>query len=107
MRAMSAQRREDDMDPAVERELVRRLGEAEAAQRPAEITLAGRRYHLIPADDIQTTDDPFKDYDPERALAAIRKIEASGGGLEGIDVEAFLAEIMESREQDTPGHRFP
>jgi hypothetical protein len=104
---MCAQRHENDMSHEIERELVKRLGESEAARRPAEIVLAGRRYRLVPVEDVQTTDDPFKDYDPERALAAIELIEASSGGLKGLDVEAFLDEIMESREQNTPGHRYP
>lgn len=104
---MRAQCHEDDMSPDIERELVRRIGEAEAARRPAEIVLSGRRYRLMPVEDVQTTEDPFKDFDPERALAAIEMIEASGGGLKGLDIEAFLDEIMESRDQGTPGHRYP
>lgn len=104
---MSAQHRADDMDRDIERELVRRLGEAEAARRPAEIVLAGRRYRLVPIEDVRVTDHPARDYDPARALAAIEKIEASGGGLTGVDVEALIEDLLEAREQDTPGHRFP
>ncbi len=104
---MSAQHHDADIDHDVERELVRLLTEAEASHRPAEVKLAGRRYRLVPVDDLQTTEDPFRNYDPERALAAVEKIAASGGALKGLDVEAFHDENMESREQDTPGHRFP
>jgi hypothetical protein len=100
---MSAEHREDDIDRDVERELLRLLTEAEASHKPAEVKLAGRRYHLVPVDDIRPTEDPFKDHDPERALAAIS---AAAGALEGLDVDAFLEEIMESREQDTPDHKY-
>ena len=49
---------------------------------------------------------PFKDYDADRMIAAIDSIKASGGGLEGLDVDAFLEDMLEAREQDTPGHSF-
>lgn len=122
---MGAQTRRRDIERDVERELVRRLGEAEAEHRPAELTLAGRRYRLVPIKDNRTSaddqevdrevmpeaaslvtsgEDPFRNYDPERARAALA---AAAGALEGLDVEAFLEEILESRVQDTPGHRWP
>lgn len=104
---MSAQPRDSDIDQDIERELVRRLGEAEAEHRPAELVLAGRRYRLVPMEDVRVKEDPFKDYDPERALAAVERIRASGGILNGLDTEAFMEEIMESRVQDTPGRRWP
>ena len=71
--------------------------------KTAEVKIAGNLYRLVPVDDIQTTDDPAKDYDPAKALAAV---EAGAGAFKGMDVEAFLAEILEAREQDTPGHSF-
>lgn len=100
---MSAEHRDDGVDRDLERKLIRLLTEAEARHRPAEVKLAGRRYRLVPVDDLQATEDPFKNYDPERARAAVA---AAAGALEGLDVEAFLEEIMEMREQDTPDHKF-
>lgn len=100
---MSAHHSDNDMDRDLKRELVRLLTEAEASHRPAEVKLAGRRYQLVPVDDIRTTEDPFKDYDPERARAAVA---AAAGALEGLDVDAFLELIMDMREQDTPDHKY-
>lgn len=125
---MCAQQRDDDLDREVEQELVRRLGKAESEHRPAEVTLGGRRYRLVLIEDDRTSadrrevdrermpeaaslvtpgDDPFRNYDPERVLAALEAIRESGGALKGLDIEAFMEEIMESRIQDTPGHRWP
>jgi hypothetical protein len=42
--------------------------------------------------------DPFEDYDPGAALAALRQ---AAGALEGIDVEAFKREIWEQRGEDS------
>ncbi len=105
----------DELDPNIERELVRRLGEADAAHRSAQVTLAGRRYHLVPVEDVRTPardrvaeapampeaaslvasgEDPFRNYDPERARAAVA---AAAGALKGLDVEAFMEEIMKMR----------
>lgn len=103
---MTAQRRTNNVNRDVERELVRLLAEVEARHQPAEVVLAGRRYHLVPVEDARTAEDPFKDYDADRVIAAIDTIKASGGGLEGLDIDAFLDEIMEMRDQDTPDHRF-
>lgn len=121
---MSAQH-QDDIDRNVEKELVRRLAEAESEHRPVEVTLAGRRYRLVPIEEARTFadrreanrdrmpeaislvtsgEDPFRNYDPTRARAALA---AAAGALEGLDVEAFMEEIMESRVQDTSGGRWP
>ncbi|MDQ2784626.1 MAG: hypothetical protein M3Y58_06450 [Chloroflexota bacterium] len=101
---MSAQPQSNEIHQEVERELVRRLNRAEAEHKPAEVEIAGNRYHLVPVDDdIQTTNDPARNYDPQKALAAV---EAGFGAFKTMDVEAFLAEILEEREQDTPGHSF-
>ncbi len=82
---MSAQHRGDDIDHDVERELLKVVGEAEAARRPAEIVLSGRRYRLVPVEDGQATEDPFKDYDPERARAAVAARRArSKAGCRGV-----------------------
>ncbi len=104
---MSAQRQAKQINPDFERELARRLAEAQAESRPAEVQIAGHLYRLVPVDDVRTTEDPFRNYDPERVLASLEAIRASGGVLQGLDIEAFLEEIMEMREQDTLGHRWP
>jgi len=100
---MNAQPQPNQMNQEIERELARRLSKAEAENRPVVVEIAGNRYRLVPDDDIQTTDDPAADYDPAKAMAAL---EAGAGAFKGMDVEAFLAEILEAREQDTPGHSF-
>ena len=92
------------MTQAVEHELARRIDHARAAHTLAEVEIAGSRYRLVPVDDaIQTTDDPAADYDPAKAFAAV---EAGAGAFKTMDVEAFLAEMLEARAQDTPGHVF-
>jgi hypothetical protein len=103
---MSARPQTNDMNQEIERELARRLDIAQAQNKPAEVKIAGKAYRLVPVDDeddIQTTDDPAANYDPAKMLAAI---EEGAGAFEGMDVEAFLDEILEAREQDTPSHRF-
>jgi len=101
---MSAQPQQSQMNQDIERELARRLTSAKADNKPAEVEIAGNRYRLVPIDDdIQTTDDPAADYDPAKALAAIA---AGAGAFKGMDVPAFLQEIYEAGEQDTPGHSF-
>jgi hypothetical protein len=49
---------------------------------------------------VQEADDPFADYDPERARAAL---DGLAGTLKGVDVEALLAELREQRAQDSQG----
>ncbi len=92
------------MNQDIEQELARRLTSAQAENKPAEVVIAGNLYRLVPVDDdIQTTDDPAANYNPVKALAAV---EAGFGAFKTMDVEAFLAEILEAREQDTPNHSF-
>jgi len=100
---MSPHPQPNQMNQEIERELAQRLDRAPAENKPTEVVIAGNRYRLVPDDDIQTTDDPAANYDPAKALAAL---EAGAGAFKGMDVEAFLAEIYEAREQDTPGHSF-
>ncbi len=97
---MSAQPQPYKVHPENERELARRLNRADADREPVVVEIAGSRYRLVPDDELRTTDDPAEDYDPARVLAAI---DAGAGAFKGMDVEAFLAEISEAREQDTPG----
>ncbi len=101
---MNAQPQPHQMNQEIEHELARRLTQAQAERKPAEVVIAGNLYRLVPVDDdIQTTDDPAADYDPAKALAAIA---AGAGAFKGMDVPAFLQEIYEAGEQDTPGHSF-
>lgn len=100
---MSVQPQPYKVNPENEIELARRLSKAETENEPVVVEIAGNLYRLVPEDDIQTTDDPAANYDPQKALAAV---EAGFGAFKTMDVEAFLAEILEAREQDTPGHSF-
>jgi hypothetical protein len=100
---MSAQPQPYKVNPENEIELARRLSKAETENEPVVVEIAGNLYRLVPEDDIQTTDDPAANYDPQKALAAV---EAGAGAFKTMDVEVFLAEILEAREQDTPGHSF-
>ncbi len=101
---MNAQPQPNPMNQEIERELARRLTKAEAENTPAVVEIAGNRYRLVPVDDdIQTTDDPAAHYDLAKVLAAI---DAGAGAFKGMDVPAFLQEIYEAGEQDTPGHSF-
>lgn len=101
---MSATSQVYKLDADHERALAERLQLAESTNVPVVLEVAGERYRLVPDADpeIQLADenDPFANYDPEKVLAAI---EAGRGALAGIDVEAFLAEIHEMREQDSSG----
>lgn len=95
---MSAQPQPYRVNAENERELARRLTDAAVGNRPVVVEIAGNRYRLVP-EDIQTTDNPAANYDPAKVLAAI---DAGAGAFTGMDVDAFLAEIAEAREQDTP-----
>jgi hypothetical protein len=102
---MSAKPNRVELDPERERDLARRLEHAAASCETVVLEIGGRRCRLVPVDDddVQTTEEPAAQYDPEKALAAV---EAGVGALKGMDVEAFLAEILSEREQDTPQHSF-
>lgn len=101
---MTAQPQQHTIDRDIERELARRLTRAQAENKPAEVEIAGNLYRLVPVEeDIQTTEDPSAHYDLSRMLAAI---DDGAGAFEGLDVDAFNAEILEAREQDTPTHSF-
>lgn len=91
------------IDQEHERELARRLNSTGDDARPVVVEIGGSRYRLVPEDDIRTTDDPAAGYDPERALAAV---EAGIGAFKTMNVAAFMADMLEAREQDTPGHSF-
>jgi hypothetical protein len=69
------------------------LGRLLAEGTETEIVLesAGRRFRVV-----QETDDPFANYDPDRALAAF---EQASGIFAGQDVEALKAELRAQRVQ--------
>jgi len=46
------------------------------------------------------TSDPFAGYDSQKAREALK---VSAGALNGVDVEALIAEMDAAREQDTLG----
>jgi hypothetical protein len=101
---MSAQPQPNSMNPDIEQELARRLDVAKNENKPAEVRIAGTLYRLVPVEaEIETTDDPAGAYDPAKALAAV---EAGFGAFKTMDVDKFLADMLEAREQDTPNHAF-
>ena len=56
----------------------------------------GRRFRLVREEETE----PFAQYDPERARAALKRV---AGMFEGIDTEALKAELREQRGQDSQG----
>jgi hypothetical protein len=94
---MSAQSQPYKVDP--ESELGHRL--REASQQPVILETEGVRFRVIrETDEIPTTDDPWANYDPEKAIAAIH---ASAGALDGVNVEQLLKDIYDERGQDSTG----
>jgi hypothetical protein len=81
------------VDPASETaKLLKLVGE-----EPVTVESEGVRYRIEREEQERAT---IENYDPVRALAALRK---SAGALAGIDVEAFKREIWEQRTQDSSG----
>jgi hypothetical protein len=66
-----------------------------AGEKPITVETGGVRYR-IEREERAT----LENYDPARALAALRK---GIGALEGFDIEAFKEEIREQRAQDSKG----
>ena len=66
-----------------------------ATTAPVVLERSGRRFRLVREDE-----DPFANYDPERARAALAAV---AGMFEGIDTEALKAELREQRGQDSVG----
>jgi hypothetical protein len=67
----------------------------QAAKEPILIETRGARFRVV-----REGDDPFANYDPERARAAAMR---AFGSLKGINVAEFLAELKEERAQDSQG----
>ncbi len=98
---MNVQPQPHQMNQDIERELARRLTRARADNMPAEVEIAGNRYRLVPVDDdIQTTDEPNDNYDPQKMRAAIH---AAAGTMKGVNREELLADLRAERGQDSIG----
>jgi hypothetical protein len=97
---MNAQPQPRAMNEEIERELARRLNRAQVENRPAEVEIAGNRYRLVPVDDIQTTNDPAKNYDPQKMRAAIH---AAAGTMKGVNRDELLADLRAERGQESIG----
>lgn len=79
-------------------ELGRMIEEAQVAGQPVVIEVNGHSYRLSPQP--HAVDDPWKDYDPERAKRALAE---SAGALKGMDTERLKRELREQRGQDSHG----
>ena len=88
------------MNTEIERELARRLDVAQAENKPAEVVIAGNRYRLVPVDDIQTTDEPNANYDPQKMREAIH---AAAGTMKGVNRDELFADLRAERGQDSIG----
>ena len=83
---------------------------AQARERPLRLVSGGKQYLLEAEADHPAEanvepagrEDPFTNYDPERARAAWRAF-VEANVFEGVDTEALKAELREMRGQDTPG----
>lgn len=86
-----AERKVIHIQPGGENERLLKL----VSDEPISVELGGERFRIE-----REKRDPFEDYDPERALASLRK----GVGLfTGFDVEEFKRDIREQRGQDSIG----
>jgi len=80
-------------------ELGKVLSEAQLAGQPVVLEVNGHAYRFTPqARSIQ--DDPWKDYDPQRARTALAE---SAGALQAVDREQLLRDIYDARSQDSHG----
>jgi hypothetical protein len=68
---------------------------SQVAESPVLVETNGTRYRIV-----REKEDPFANYDPERARAALDRF---FGSLTGVDVEALLEELREQRAQDRQG----
>lgn len=84
---------------------------AQARERPLRLVSGGASYRVEAVagqeeppvvEAVAEREDPFANYDPERAKAAWRAF-AEAKVFEGVDTEALKAELREMRGQDTPG----
>ena len=86
-----------------EDELTRVLNEARTDKRPVILETPDARYQVIrETETVNLTDDPWANYDPQKALQAV---EQSAGILKesGVDVAQLLRDIAEDRTQNSTG----
>lgn len=81
-------------------ELGRQLRAAETSGEPVRVDTGEGIYTLLIEQIDRAPEDIFVDYDPQRALEALR---ASRGALSGVNTEQLLADLAEQREQDSYG----
>lgn len=97
---MSAQPQLNQINQDIERELARRLNVTQAENKPAEVVIAGNLYRLVPVDDIQTTDAPNTNYNPQKMRDAIH---AAAGTMKGVNRDELLADLRAERGQESIG----
>jgi hypothetical protein len=81
-------------------ELSRRLRAAETSGEPVLVDTGEGVYTLLVSQIDRAPEDIFANYDPQRALEALR---ASRGVLKGVDTAQLVADLAEQREQDSHG----
>lgn len=84
-----AERKLIHIEPGGEAEKLLKL----VGEEPITVECGGVRYRIE-----REVVDLFADYDPEKALAALRSLI---GIYDGLDIEEFKREILEQREQDS------
>jgi len=96
---MNAQPRHYRLNP--KSELTRMLREATGNREPVILEDEGVRYRVVrETEQINVADDPWANYDPEKARAAIL---ASAGALKGVDTKRLKETLRTMREQDSAG----
>lgn len=81
-------------------ELSRQLRAAETSGEPVRVDTGEGVYTLLVKQIDRAPEDIFANYDPQRALEALRAFRRA---LEGVDTEQLLADLAEQREQDSSG----
>lgn len=79
-------------------ELGRQLAAAREAGVPVVLEVDGHAYRFTSQP--PTEEDIWKDYDPEKARAALAE---SAGALKGVDREQLLRDLCDARGQDSHG----
>src|SRR5262245_23132760 len=69
---------------------------ADADESPVLLSKNGAVYQLTRED---KANDIWYGYDPERVRQALDEVAESGGILDGIDIDKWIADIYEAREQ--------
>src|ERR1700730_17022268 len=75
-------------------DLGRLLDEAGRAGEPVVLEVNGRSFRLMP--EAPTNENPWKDYDPEKVLAAL---ENTAGSWADLDTDKLIADIYKAREK--------